>query len=240
MSTASGWHMGRLLAGAAFVALTLGSTDFASAQQASTDTLQVAPDFIVDRYRAKAEAGDVQAQFRFGYLHENGLISGSPDLTSAANWYERAAEGGHAAAQFKRARMYADGVAGPRDYAKAAALYEAAAKQGVAEAQYNLAILMQDGIGVERSIDSAIRWYEQAAFRGVVPAMRALGLLYLSGVGNSPQDDIEAWAWLTLAVENGDTGLSARLESVSSALSDEATAEAQRLAEAYRQLRIIP
>lgn len=230
----------RLAAGVALAALATGGIAPAMAQTAAEEGLSRAPDFIVERYRAKAEAGEAQAQFRLGYLHENGLISGTPDIAAAADWYARAAEGGHAAAQFKRGSLYAAGLGGPRDFAKAASLYEAAAKQGVAEAQYNLAILLQDGIGVEKDSDAAIRWYEQAAFRGVLPAMRALGLLYLSGVGRSPQDDIEAWAWLTLAVENGDTAMADHLKSVDGKLEDKARDEAGRLADAYRQLRIVP
>lgn len=239
-ATVANRHMQRRSAGAVLVALSLIFAGPSVAQQAGEDGLQRAPEFIVDRYRIKAQAGDAQAQFRLGYLQENGLILGTPDLAAAAEWYGRAADNGHAAAQFKRARMYADGIGGARNYEKAAALYEAAAKQGVAEAQYNLAILQQDGVGVEKNVDAAIRWFEQAAFRGVVPAMRALGLLYLAGVGKSPQDEIEAWAWLTLAVENGDTTLAERLSMVELTLGEDALEEARRLADAYRQLRIVP
>lgn len=202
--------------------------------------LETAPPFIVQRYRQAAEEGDAGAAFRLGLLYEQGLVTGTPAVAEAAGWYTRAAEAGHAPAQFKRARFFEAGIGGPKDAARAVALYREAARQGMAEAQFNLAIMLQNGIGTDRDIDAAIRWYEQAAFRGVAEAMRALGLIYLSGVNQASQDDIEAWAWLTLAQQNGDTAAASRLPEVAARLDAAAMAEARQLADAYRQLRLRP
>lgn len=221
--------------------LLLGTSQPGSAQTETGVTgPELAPAFIVERYEGKADTGDARAMFNLGFLHERGAITGTPDLTLAADWYAKAAAAGHASAQFKRASMYAGGIGGPRDDAKAAVLYEAAAQQGMAEAQFNLALMLQNGTGLEKDIDAAIRWYEQAAFRGILPAMRSLGLLYLAGVGQSPQDDIEAWAWLTLAVESGDNALAAQLSTVDQRLDAAARTEALQLVDAYRQLRLTP
>jgi TPR repeat protein len=202
--------------------------------------METAPPFIVQRYRQAAAEGDAGAAFRLGLLHEQGLVTGAPDYAGAAGWYQQAAEAGHAPAQFKRARYFEAGLGGPADPARAVALYRAAARQGMAEAQYNLAIMLQNGHGTQRDVAAAIRWYEQAAFRGVAEAMRALGLIYLGGVNDAPQDDIEAWAWLTLAEENGDTAAASRLPEVARRLEGAAMAEARELADAYRQLRLVP
>ncbi len=223
------------------LALPMSATAFAQITDPDVPEVnEIAPAFILERYRVKAEAGDVAAQFRLGILYERGMATGSVDLDSAAHWYGRAAEGGHLQAKFKRARFYEDGLGGPRDLAAATGLYRAAAERGMAEAQYNLAIMLHQGIGTSRDISEAIRWYEQAAFRGIVPAMQSLGLLYLGGVENRPQDDIEAWAWLSLAIENGDPLAARYLPEVAARMDDAALTEAARLADAYRQLRLHP
>lgn len=208
------------------------------AQESGSGDLEIAPAFIVERYRAKAEDGDPGAQFRLGLLYEEGLVTGTPDMDTAARWYGAAAEGGHGPAQFKRGTMHMGGIGGPPDFAAAVRLYRAAAEQGIAEAQFNLAILLSQGIGVPADRDAAIRWYEQAAFRGVVTSMRELGLLYMGGAADRPRDAIEAWAWLTLAAEYGDPEAAERLPDIEADLGASERAEARQLAEAYRQLRI--
>ncbi|MDF1750773.1 MAG: tetratricopeptide repeat protein [Alphaproteobacteria bacterium] len=201
---------------------------------------EVAPSFIIERYRAKAEAGDVGAQFRLGILYERGAVTGSADFLDAAAWFDRAAAGGYGPAQFKRALYFQEGIAGPKDMPAAATLYQKAAEKGLGEAQFNLALMLTQGVGVEKDIPAAIRWYEQAAFRGVIPAMRTLGLLYMGGVSRTPHDAIESWAWFTLAVEAGDTKAAELLPEVTAEMDTAALAEASRLADAYRQLRLRP
>ena len=61
-----------------------------------------------------AEAGDAQAQYLVGYLHDDG-IAAPHDLAAAARWYRLAAEQGHGYAQFALALLYADGIGVPRD-----------------------------------------------------------------------------------------------------------------------------
>jgi TPR repeat protein len=225
-----------LIMSLAMVGLQSGQA-FAQSETAQQD---VAPTFIVDRYRAKADAGDTGAQFRLAILFERGAVTGSPDYDQAAVWFERAAAAGHGPAQFKRALYYQEGLGGQKDLSAAAALYRQAAEQGLGEAQFNLALLLAEGQGVAKDVSGAIRWYEQAAFRGVTPAMRALGLLYMGGVANTPQDRIEAWAWLTLATENGDTKAAGLLPDVTDGMDKTSLEEASRLADAYRQLRLRP
>ena len=65
-----------------------------------------------------AEAGDADAQFAIGMLHEAGQGS-SVDLTSAAKWYRRAAEEGHADAQLSLGSLYATGAGVTRDHTEA-------------------------------------------------------------------------------------------------------------------------
>jgi TPR repeat protein len=218
----------------------------AMAEQAGQDQetgeygLRTAPGFVVERYRIKAEEGDARSMIRLAVLYENGLVSGQKDMVAAAKWYLQAAEAGNADAQFKRARFYVSGVGGPMDIGQAKRLYRMAAEQGMGEAQFNLAILLHQGGQGQSEIREAIRWYEQAAFRSIVSAMRALGMLYAGGVENTPYDNIEAWAWLTLAAQNGDAESAARLPAIQARLDDAALREARDLVQAYRQMRISP
>lgn len=237
--TIRGWARGapsRAMGGVLAATLLLASP--CAAQQSTSDDLEIAPAFIVERYRAQADEGNAGAQFRLGLLYEEGLVTGDSDMEAAARWYGAAAEGGHGPAQFKRGAMHMGGVGGAPDFAAAARLFRAAAEQGIAEAQFNLAILLSQGIGAPANRDEAIRWYEQAAFRGVVASMRELGMLYMGGAEDRPRDAIEAWAWLTLAAEYGDAEAAARIPEIATDLDASEQDEARRLAEAYRQLRI--
>lgn len=225
------------------LSLVLGAWAFAPGlipRHAVAQDLEQVPAFIVQQYLDAAESGDARAQFRLGLLHERGLIPGPDPQAEAARWFDLAADGGHAAAQFKRATMYAEGRGGPEDQAAAVALYRLAAEQGLGEAQFNLALHLQNGIGTDRNIGDAILWYEQAAFRRIAGAPRALGLLYLSDIGETPNDRIEAWAWLTLAADEGDALADTHLNDLEGSLSAVELEEARQLAAAYRQLRLVP
>ena len=48
----------------------------------------------------------------------------------------------------------------------------------------------------------AVKWYRLAAEQGFARAQHNLGLMYANGTG-VPQDDVLAYAWLNLAVEQG-------------------------------------
>lgn len=204
------------------------------------DQLQIAPVFIVDQYRVNANQGDIRAQFRLGLLHERGLVTGTPNFEEAARWYGLAAQAGHPSAQFKAGFFLANGIGGEMDLPAAIVLYRKAAEQGIAEAQFNLAVLLQEGRGVPQDLDQAIRWFEQASFRGIVPAMRALGLIYLARVETSRDDAIEAWAWLTLALEGGDSLAAGYRADAEAQLNEEARQQAVALSDTYRQLRLNP
>ena len=62
------------------------------------------------------------------------------DYAQAAAWFRRAADQGHANAQYNLGLMYGAGEGVPQDYAQAVTWYRQAAEQGRANAQYNLTI----------------------------------------------------------------------------------------------------
>ena len=81
-----------------------------------------------DTQRARAEAGDAEAQFSLGGMYEYGV--GVPqDYVEAVRWHRLAADQGHAGGQSALAGMYSDGEGVSRDRVEAHMLLNLAAAQ---------------------------------------------------------------------------------------------------------------
>ena len=78
----------------------------------------------------------------------------------------KAAEDGHAQAQFDVGLAYQDGKGVSKDYAKAVDWYRKAAAQGFAEAQNSLGAFYRNGLVVSKDLKQAIEWYQKAANQG--------------------------------------------------------------------------
>ena len=126
------------------------------------------------KLRQDAEAGDAEAQNALGSLFYSGeAISRDAtgkimdyDLEAAAGWFHRAAEQGHAGAQFNLGLLYAEGQGVPQDSTKAVEWFTKAAEQGNVDAQNNLGVMYLVGEGVPKDIDKAIEWFEKAEKQG--------------------------------------------------------------------------
>jgi len=89
------------------------------------------------------------------------------DFAEAAFWFRKAAEKGHAYAQYFLAWLYKDGGEGlERDLNEAAFWFRKAAEKGHADAQYDLGFLYEYGEGLERDLNEAKKWYRKAADQG--------------------------------------------------------------------------
>ena len=86
--------------------------------------------------------------------------------TEAASWYEKAAEQGHAVAQYSLGVCYEYGYGVSQDYNQAVYWCEKAAEQGDADAQYNLGVCYAHGDGVSKDIKKAKYWWKKAAAQG--------------------------------------------------------------------------
>jgi len=78
--------------------------------------------------RAKAAAGDAQAQYSLGYAYRFG-DDVEKDLVEAVKWYRKAAEQGHARAQTTLGNAYSYGVWVKKDLTESAKWYQKAAEQ---------------------------------------------------------------------------------------------------------------
>jgi TPR repeat protein len=126
--------------------------------------------------RAKAEAGDVSAQFAVGFMYDTGLevVKNSGE---AMRWYQRAAEAGHAGAQNSLGSMFQAEIR----YSEALTWYQRAAAQDNAQATNNLAYLYDLGLGVSQDRNEAAKLYLASANLGWSEAMWNLANMYGAG-----------------------------------------------------------
>ena len=87
------------------------------------------------------------------------------DDQEAVNWWRKAAEQGHASAQFNLGFMYAEGRGVPQDDQEAVGWYRKAAEQGNDSAQYNLGAMYGASRGVPQDYVQAHKWINLAASR---------------------------------------------------------------------------
>ena len=85
------------------------------------------------------------------------------DHAAAMSWFRKAAEQGHAEAQYNLGVMYEEGHGVPRDYTAAVSWYRKAAEQGDAKAQNNVGIMYAHGQGVPLDDVQAHKWFDLAS-----------------------------------------------------------------------------
>jgi TPR repeat protein len=171
----------------------------------------------VAELRARIARGDVEAEVALGNLYESGQSTLAFDPARAAEWYRRAADKGHAGAQFNLANMYLDGHGVPKDAGHAVTWYRKAADQGDALAQFSLASIYETGVGrVPRDVAGAATWYRRAADQGLATAQYRLGMMLVDGRGVS-RDASQAVAWLRKAADQDETDAQIEVGSLLSA-----------------------
>lgn len=165
-------------------------------------------------YARAAEAGDPQAQFYLGYIHDRAL-RGANSVSDALAWYRLAAAQGDARAQFRLGFLFDADPRLPRDPARAQRWYEAAAGQGHAEARFNLARLVET-----EDAARALELYALAAEAGIGQAAFNLALLRVNGP-DEVYDPGEAWRWALRAVDLGAPGAREFRDRLAAALDEE-------------------
>ena len=104
-------------------------------------------------------------------------------------WYRRAAEAGHADAQFNLGYMYNTGEGVAQDYTEALAWYRRAAEQRHARAQSSLGSMYYKGEGVPQDHILAYMWFNLAGANG---PKKLLEVRDLVAKGMSPTQIAEA------------------------------------------------
>jgi hypothetical protein len=124
-------------------------------------------------------------------------------------WFQQAAQQGHAEAQYTLAWMYAQGKGVPQDLRQAAKLFRRAALKGYAEAQYHLGRMYIQGIGVPQNFTQAAHWFVKAAMQGHAAARQARVNLYLK---IAEQGDVQAQYLLWEMSTQGETKITQPLQ----------------------------
>ena len=105
------------------------------------------------RQQAAKKAAEAEQSYQKGNEY---LEAKKYDKAFAA--YEKAANDGHAGAQYNLAAFYVEGKVVPQDMNKALEWFEKAANQGLKDAQFNLATIYHQGAGVPKDEEKAEYW----------------------------------------------------------------------------------
>jgi hypothetical protein len=125
-----------------------------------------------------------------------------------------------------------------KDFTTAVGIWRPLAEKGNAEAETLLAASYWSGEGVGRDHHEAAKWYQKAAMQGYARAQNDLGFMYGFGEGVPPRDDVQAYKWISLAIDRYTVKNQERRDQ---AIKDRAALEARmskaQLASAQRQIR---
>ncbi len=129
------------------------------------------------------------------YYQEAVRQSGTADLQRVFALYAKAAELGHASAQYNIAMMYANGESVFVDYQQAAYWFGLSARQNFTPAQFRLGEMYYFGNGgLERNLDKAVELLQKAAKGGDADAQMDLAMLIGSGEGiEHSKEQAEFW-----------------------------------------------
>ena len=184
--------------------------------------------------KSRAADGDAAFQYQRALTSYFGKCS-NKSPTEAASWFLKAAEQGHADAQFNLGIMYANGEGVAKDPREAVAWYRKAAEQGHADAQNNLGAAYEIGSGILQDFTLAARWYEVAARQGDAWGQRNLALLLRDGRGVAA-NPVLAHAWLNRAsaADKPHPNAAEERDALAENLSAAQLADAQRLAREWK------
>jgi uncharacterized protein len=171
-------------------------------------------------WKPLAEQGDANAQYKLGWMYDNGLGVPKNYETAVKFWHLLEAEQGSSYAQHNLGWLYQQGKGVPKNNKIAVKWWTRAAKQGSTNAlfykgllylvgpgeiQDNIFARLFNNISVSSGIgiyDNAAYWYLLAATQGHAEAQNNLGVMYKDGKGVA-ENFKAATKWFRLAAEQG-------------------------------------
>ena len=173
-----------------------------AAAQQTNSVSNAANNKMFSELKAKAENGDLSAQFSLGDLYLTG--KGVPqDFVEAAKWYQKAAEQGDAICQYNFGFSLEKGKGVPQNYNEAIKWFRKSAEQGCEVAQLELYRIYFYGDGVETNHSEAVKWLCKVAEHGNAIAQYNLGVCYRDGEGLA-KDEMQAVNWFRKAADQND------------------------------------
>ncbi|WP_445003726.1 tetratricopeptide repeat protein [Halomonas mongoliensis] len=163
-----------------------------------------------DTNLAKAEEGDVRAQYLVGAAYLYGLEEQEVgvDHEQGLYWLKEAANQGAAEAYSELARIYRDGMGVEKKICKFEKYLAEAGERGLLSARSHLLDLYRDGdreLGLGPDEEKYLYWLEITAEDGLTMSMRNLARRYQQGRGVE-RDLAKAFEWIMRAVELDDLG----------------------------------
>ncbi|MDO5768847.1 MAG: tetratricopeptide repeat protein [Psychrobacter sp.] len=161
-----------------------------------TDNVKVTsekPTSEFSRVKAKAEAGDKEAQYDLADMYFRG-VGVEKNYQTAVKWFLVSAQQNYEYAQEMMAMVYYSGYGVPQDYGKAKQWLDLLISKNNPKAQNLLATMYTYGQGVEQDNHKALTLFRQAANQGYKEAQFNLGLAYEKGRGVE-QDYEQAFHW---------------------------------------------
>jgi serine/threonine protein kinase len=131
---------------------------------------------VLRSHRARAEAGEAEAQYKLGMMLAHGF-GAEKNLTEAVHWLRQAAEQNHLAAQVKLGLLLARTQMPDTSPTQARDWLQKAAERRDARAMFNLGLMHAHGIGIPRDVTAARHWYKRAAALGHSGARTNLSLI---------------------------------------------------------------
>ena len=184
----------------------------AAVQDAITTSEKQAQNDMTNPLLVAAKGGDALAQFEMGRRLTLGKDMRA-DMTTAAKWFEKAAEQNMAPAQYSLANLYEKGHGVKKDLAVARLWYERAAEAGNVKAMHNLAVLFAEGGLGRPDFNQATHWFLKAANHGLKDSQYNLAILFARGMGVK-QDLMQSYKWFDIAAQNGDQGAATKRDEV--------------------------
>jgi len=136
-------------------------------------------DEVLKWYGKASDQGYAKAQFNLGCYYDHGqgesgkLVSGGPTVwtkfgiprnpVEALKWYRKAAENGHAQAQYLMGKSYHSGKDVPEDHAQSVKWWRKAAEQGNPASQFNLGVMYFHGHGTDKNFVESAKWFRECA-----------------------------------------------------------------------------
>lgn len=157
-------------------------------------------------YRKAADLGCRDAQFALGSLMER--AKSTQNIAEIATWFRKAADQGHAEAEFRTAQAYEIGLGVKRSIVDAIDWYERSISHGKTDANSRLPALWFEAANAEAEPNNKTRLLKKAAEGGHFPAQVAYALRLAN---QSNADSAETLKWMKAAAEAGDTECQVKL-----------------------------
>ncbi len=127
------------------------------------------------------------------------------DFSSAFNWYEKAANGGYAPAQYIIAEMYYNGNGVNKNLKSAFEWFDKAYENGYTDSAFYLGVCYTYGYGTDIDKDKAIEYYEDYVKN--TSAVKLYDIYAEIALGFIKEDNYsDAVEWLDMAADEGGTG----------------------------------